>query len=82
MGCIHPAQVKVINEAFLPSEEEIKKALEIVEAFEKASKAGSGVVAVGSKMVDLPVVKRALRIINDASEAGRIIKVGEGENHE
>jgi citrate lyase subunit beta / citryl-CoA lyase len=64
MGCIHPAQISPVHEAFNPSEEEIKKAMHLVVAFEKAEKAGLGVIAIGSKMIDAPVVKRALNTID------------------
>ncbi|MCP4313911.1 MAG: HpcH/HpaI aldolase/citrate lyase family protein [Bacteroidetes bacterium] len=64
MGCIHPRQVPVIQEAFVPGENEIKDARRIVEAFEKAEARGSAVVALGSKMIDPPVVKRALKILD------------------
>ncbi|MCX6149351.1 MAG: aldolase/citrate lyase family protein [Ignavibacteriales bacterium] len=63
-GCIHPRQVKVVHEAFAPTQEEIDKAKKIVLAFEEAEKKGIGVVSLGSKMIDAPVVKRALRTIN------------------
>ena len=63
MGCIHPRQVPVIKEAFVPGAEEIEIAKRIVEAFEEAEARGSGVVALGSKMIDPPVVKRAQRIL-------------------
>ena len=63
-GCIHPRQVKIVHEAFAPSEQEIEKAKKIVLAFEDATKKGLGVVSVGSKMIDPPVVKRAEKIIN------------------
>jgi len=56
-GCIHPRQIKVVHEAFAPTEEEIKKAQKIVTAFNEAK--GLGVVTLGSKMIDAPVVKRA-----------------------
>ncbi len=69
-GCIHPRQVKVINEAFLPTEGEIEKATKIVEAFEEAKKKGLGVVSLGSKMIDAPVVKRAERIVKLAKTQG------------
>lgn len=72
-GCIHPRQIKVIHEGFKPSEEEIKKAKKIVNALEEAKKRGSGVVSLGSKMVDPPVVKRAERILKMA-KAMRILK--------
>jgi citrate lyase subunit beta/citryl-CoA lyase len=63
MGCIHPRQVPVIHEAFTPTGEEIEKATKIVEAFKEAKAKGSGVVALGSKMIDPPVVKRALKTL-------------------
>ncbi len=63
MGCIHPRQVPVIKEAFVPGAEEIEIAKRIVEAFEEAEARGSGVVALGSKMIDPPVVLRAQRIL-------------------
>jgi citrate lyase subunit beta/citryl-CoA lyase len=64
MGCIHPRQVPVIQGAFLPGEEEIENARRIVEAFEAAEAQGSGVVALGSKMIDPPVVKRAQKTLD------------------
>jgi citrate lyase subunit beta / citryl-CoA lyase len=63
-GCIHPRQIKVVHEAFAPTIEEIEKAKKIVLAFEEAEKKGLGVVSLGSKMIDPPVVKRAIRSID------------------
>lgn len=63
-GCIHPRQIKVINDSFAPTEKEIEKAQRIVVAFEKAEAKGLGVVSLGSKMIDAPVVKRAQRVIH------------------
>ena len=62
-GCIHPRQVKVVNDAFHPRKEEIEKAEKIVNAFEEAEKKGIGVVSLGSKMIDAPIVKRAQKIM-------------------
>ena len=56
-GCIHPRQIQVVHEAFAPTVEEIEKAKKIVLAFEEAEKKGLGVVSLGSKMIDPPVVK-------------------------
>ncbi len=58
-GCIHPRQIQIVHEAFAPTAAEIDKAKKIVIAFEEAEKKGIGVVALGSKMIDAPVVKRA-----------------------
>jgi citrate lyase subunit beta/citryl-CoA lyase len=72
MGCIHPRQIKVIHENYAPDEKEIEKAKKIVIAFYEAEKKGLGVVSVGSKMVDPPVVKRAQKTIAQAIEAGKL----------
>ena len=53
-----------MHEAFAPTDEEIEKAKKIVLAFEEADKKGLGVVSIGSKMIDPPVVKRAHKTIN------------------
>ncbi|NCB07190.1 MAG: citrate lyase ACP [Bacteroidia bacterium] len=70
IGCIHPGQVKTVNKNLSPSEKEIEKAQKIVFAFQKAEEEGLGVVAVDSKMVDAPVVKRAQRTIEHAVKFG------------
>ncbi|NQV19347.1 MAG: citrate lyase acyl carrier protein [Armatimonadetes bacterium] len=70
MGCIHPRQIKVIHENFAPNEKEIDKAKNIVNAFHVATEKGLGVVSLGSKMIDPPVVKRAQKTIEQAIEVG------------
>ncbi len=72
MGCIHPRQIEPIHRAFAPTAEEIEKALKIVAAFEEADRKGLGVVSLGTRMVDPPVVKRAQRLIATARQAGLI----------
>ena len=74
MGCIHPRQIKVIHEAFAPTDAEIEKAKKIVNAFILATEKGLGVVALGSKMIDPPVVKRAERIVDIAVRTGKLSK--------
>jgi citrate lyase subunit beta/citryl-CoA lyase len=71
MGCIHPTQIPVIHEAFAPSQAEIDKALRIVAAFEEAQKHGVGVVSLGSKMIDAPVVQRAQKLVARAKQMGK-----------
>lgn len=72
MGCIHPRQVPVIHDAFAPTDAEIEKAQKIVSAFIEAEQKGLGVVALGSKMIDPPVVKRAQKTIAMAIDSGRL----------
>jgi citrate lyase subunit beta / citryl-CoA lyase len=73
-GCIHPRQIPVVHEAFSPTVEEIEKAKKIVLAFEEAEKKGLGVVSLGSKMIDPPVVKRAQKTIDLALLNNKISK--------
>ena len=70
MGCIHPRQIPVIRQGFAPDETEIEKSKKIVLAFETAKLKGLGVVALGSKMIDPPVVARAQKIIDLAVRLG------------
>ncbi|NLO50568.1 MAG: HpcH/HpaI aldolase/citrate lyase family protein [Bacteroidales bacterium] len=64
MGCIHPRQIRVIHENFAPDKAEIDRAKKIVNAFMDATEKGLGVVSLGTKMIDAPVVKRAQKVIN------------------
>ncbi len=70
MGCIHPRQVPVIRHGFAPEPGEIQKSKKIIIAFETARKNGLGVVALGSKMIDPPVVARAQKSLDLAIKLG------------
>lgn len=74
MGCIHPRQIIVIHENFAPDDAEIEKAKKIVRAFLEATEKGLGVVSLGSKMIDPPVVKRAEKTIMIAINTGKLSK--------
>jgi len=71
-GCIHPRQVQVVNDEFTPSADEIEEAQRIVLTLKEAQAQGRNVVALGSKMIDPPVVERALRTIAMAISFGRL----------
>ncbi len=72
MGCIHPRQVRVIHENYAPDSTEIEKAKNIYKAFLEAKAKGLGVVSLGTKMIDAPVVKRAEKVIKLALETGKL----------
>jgi citrate lyase subunit beta/citryl-CoA lyase len=72
MGCIHPRQIAVIHENFAPDDVQIEKAKKIVLAFNEATEKGLGVVSLGSKMIDAPVVKRAQNTITLAINTGKL----------
>ncbi|HEX8936738.1 MAG TPA: CoA ester lyase [Sphingomicrobium sp.] len=58
---IHPDQVRIINAAFTPSQDDVRGAEEIVAAFEAHPNAG--VLSVGGKMVDRPHLTQARRVL-------------------
>ena len=72
MGCVHPLQIAVIHEVFAPTPAEIEKARKIVAAFNEAQEKGLGVVSLGSKMIDPPVVQRALKLMARAEAMGLV----------
>ncbi len=70
MGCLHPIQIETIHRAFAPTASELEKALQIVAAYEEAQASGLGVVSLGSKMIDAPVVQRARKLVARAKQMG------------
>jgi citrate lyase subunit beta/citryl-CoA lyase len=69
-SCIHPTQIDMANEAFMPSAEEIDRAQRFVAAADEAEAAGVGAYQVDGQMVDAPFVVRARMILDQARQAG------------
>ncbi len=59
--CIHPIQVAVANDAFRPSDHDVADAKAVLAAW--ADRGESGILALDGRMVDLPVVERARRLL-------------------
>jgi len=62
-GCIHPGQVKIVNEEYTPSAEEVAYARKVIQMDKEAAAAGRGSFQIDGKMIDIPVVVRAERLI-------------------
>lgn len=60
---IHPYQLETINRVFTPSIEEIRDAKRLISAFEENQAAGKGAFELDGKMVDMPMVRSAYRIL-------------------
>jgi len=60
---IHPNQIEPCNEIFSPSDEEIKKARRVIEAFEKAEAEGLAAIQLDGQFVDYAIVERSRQII-------------------
>lgn len=65
-ACIHPNQVEIINDIFSPSKDEIKQAQRIIEAYHKLENMHKGAFSLDGKMVDKPIIDRALKLIDKA----------------
>ena len=71
--CVHPGLVQALNEAFTPDAEEVADAQKLIAADERAAAEGRGSFSVDGKMIDIPVIERARRLIkrHDAIERRR-----------
>ena len=66
---IHPAQSKIINDAFTPSADEIDHAQRVVDVFDRNP--GLGVVGLDGKMLDMPHLKQARNVLAMAEQIAR-----------
>jgi citrate lyase subunit beta-like protein len=65
---IHPNQVPVVQEAFTPSDEAVAYARRIVETFEASQKEGKGAYSLDGKMIDMPLLKNAQKVLARAGQ--------------
>jgi citrate lyase beta subunit len=70
---IHPNQVATVQAAFTPDETAIASAQYLLEAFAAHQAKGTGAFALDGKMIDLPLVKAAERLLERARAAGKIM---------
>ncbi|MBK8417851.1 aldolase/citrate lyase family protein [Candidatus Villigracilis saccharophilus] len=68
---IHPAQVEPVQTSFTPNDEAIAYAKRIVETFEANQKEGKGAYSLDGKMIDMPLVKNAQKVLERAKAAGK-----------
>lgn len=61
--CVHPGLVSALNEAFAPTAEEVAHAKRLIQADAEAAAAGRGSFTVDGKMIDIPVIVRAQRLL-------------------
>lgn len=69
---IHPDQVVPVQEAFTPSDEAIAYAQRVVETFMSSQKDGKGAYALDGRMIDMPLLKNAQKVLERAKAAGKI----------
>lgn len=67
---ISPRHVEAVNAAFTPTEKEIRYAREVMDVIEEGKRLGRGAVSLRGKMIDKPIVDRALRVLETARALG------------
>ncbi|MGI6575196.1 MAG: HpcH/HpaI aldolase/citrate lyase family protein [bacterium] len=65
-AAISPKHVELINKIFLPAEEEIQYALRVMNSVAKAKREGKGAYTLDGKMIDLPIIIRAQKVLERA----------------
>jgi len=72
---VNPRQIDIIHDVFAPKQEEVDYALQVIDAIKRARSMGTGVISMGGKMIDAPVVKRAARILRTAYAHGLVDEI-------
>jgi citrate lyase subunit beta / citryl-CoA lyase len=76
---VNPRQIDVVHEVFAPKLDEIEYALQVIDAIKRARLMGTGVISLGGRMIDAPVVKRAVRVLRTAHAHGLVESVVDDE---
>ncbi|MCW5874808.1 MAG: CoA ester lyase [Anaerolineales bacterium] len=63
MQIVHPDQIAPVVAAFTPSAEEVAWAQRVVDGYEQHAAEGRGAFALDGKMIDMPLVKAARRVL-------------------
>ncbi len=63
---IHPRHLEIANQVFMPSAEEIARAQRLIQVFADQQAAGAGAFELDGKMVDMPMVRAAQRVLAHA----------------
>ena len=71
--CIHPAQVRIVNDLLTPTPEQIDHARRVIEAWGRARAEGRGVFTLDGRMMDAPVVALQEGVLERARRAGVLI---------
>lgn len=77
--CIHPSQLETVQRIYGPDSEEVKWAMRVVVADDKAAAAGRGAWSLDGKMIDVPVAEKARAIVKKAELCGFDVEGLKGE---
>jgi citrate lyase subunit beta / citryl-CoA lyase len=66
-GLIHPLQVPICNEAYAPPPPQVQWSKRVIDAFEEGLARGTASVALDGRMIDIPIVDKAHRVLARAN---------------
>ncbi len=67
---INPRQIELLHNAYAPTQEEVDHARRVIAAADKAEREGLGVISLGGRMIDAPIVNHARRVVGNAEASG------------
>ncbi len=69
-SCVNPRQIPLIHDVFTPAAKDVAYARRVLAVYDEAVSKKSGVIALDGKMIDMPMVTRANRVLALAAAAG------------
>jgi citrate lyase subunit beta/citryl-CoA lyase len=63
---IHPSQIPLIHQVFTPTADEVSWARRVIDAYDEAIAGGTGAINLDGKLIDVPMVARARRVLERA----------------
>ncbi len=67
-ACIHPNQLEIVNKVFSPTSKQIDWAKKVIMAYEENKSIGKGAFKLDGKMIDKPIIEKAMKIIEKAKK--------------
>ena len=69
-ACIHPTQIPYVHKAYMPKQEDIEYSLLVLEEAKKTDINNGGVISLNGKMIDIPIIEKAQKIVALAKSSG------------
>jgi citrate lyase subunit beta/citryl-CoA lyase len=65
---IHPSQLAIIHAVYTPTDDEVRWARRVIHAYDEAVSGGTGAINLDGKLIDVPMVERARRVLDRAGQ--------------
>ena len=68
---VNPRQIELLHNLFAPTQKDVEQAQKIIDAAKEAEAQGLGVVSLNGKMIDAPIIDRAVLVLERAKSGIR-----------